>query len=604
MSRVIVCALEELERRSAALSGCTGWVYLGKDLRRQGTAARLLRGKPLLALNGRLHEIAERLRQPFLDFIASLGRLQTDQLGWWSSSCSWKDVEVSSLFLLICYGHLVGALLREDEAGGGQLAVVIEDPWLFYQVKEVCREKPGVQCYGAPLLWPARARMFVRGIGARALWVTRLAGNYLRQRWRWKAGSLQVHTKPVVALYSHPLTRCLKGTDGWADPCLGNLDDLLEEDGYAVCRFSPPDVGGLEKELRRRSRYFRPLILFATARSLLRSIFASWRPVWPVVPVIGGLPVAWLLRREWHLDRWRSSYLHFRFFFECLSRMLAAEPVALLIYPHENQPWERMLILAARAHGVPTIGYQHGGGLARFMLPYFHGSTEAEFAPLPDRIITSGPYSHELLAAGGAPLDRLIMGGSLRYQHLRKDAASGMDFSSASPVRILVSLPVERDLGLHLVHALRRAFPDGGRAAGVEFFVKPHPWCPMTVEALGWPVAVVEGSFEEAIRPCAILIYTGTTTGLEALAMGRRVIRYRPELLLDMDRGEFLVEEGLGIVTCGDSDIGEKLQVVIKTLDSPSTNPNDVGKLFDRVFAPVKREVWLETVGRLCRARV
>jgi len=597
--RVIVCTAGDLERGGTAFSGRTAWVYLGKDLERREAAGRLLGGKPLLHLNGRLHAVADRLRQPFLDFIASLGQRQTDQLGWWSSSCSWKDFEVSSLFRLICYEHLVGLLVQEQETEGGLLVVVIEDPWLFCQVRDAYSGRPGIRFHGAPSLWPARARAMARGLAARAIWAARLVENYLRQRWRWKAASLRADTKSLIALYSYPQARCLKENDGWADPSLGELDNFLEEAGYAVCRFSPPEAGGFEEALRRRSRYFRPLILYASLPALMRAATASWTPVWPGAPQIDGLPIDWLLRREWHLDRWRQSYLNFRFFFECLLRMLETEPVALLIYPYENQPWERMLVIAARQRGVPIIGYQHGGGLARYMLPYFHGAGEAGFAPLPDRIITSGSYAHELLATGGTPPERLVMGGSLRYQYLRKNGAAAMSLSPGMPIRILVSLPIERDLGMHLIHALRRAFPDGGGAEGLEFAVKPHPSFPITEKSLNWPVSIVNGLFDEAIRPCAALIYTGTTTGLEALAMGRKVVRYRPELLLDMDRGEFLTRDE--VVTCGDHDIREALRSVLRTLEAPDPPRHEWQKLLDCVFTPMRQDVWLEAVGRFCR---
>ena len=67
------------------------WVYVGKNAGHREALIGLLGEKALVPLGCRLHMIAEKLRQPFLDFIAELGRIQKDQLGWWSSTCSWKS---------------------------------------------------------------------------------------------------------------------------------------------------------------------------------------------------------------------------------------------------------------------------------------------------------------------------------------------------------------------------------------------------------------------------------------------------------------------------------------------------------------------------------
>ena len=67
-----------------------------------------------------------------------------------------------------------------------------------------------------------------------------------------------------------------------------------------------------------------------------------------------------------------------------------------------------------------TLGYQHGAGLSRFNLAYFHGTVEAETAPLPDLIIASGAYAYGLLAEGGTSHERLVLGGNLAQATIRR----------------------------------------------------------------------------------------------------------------------------------------------------------------------------------------
>lgn len=600
MTHLSVWTLEQARRRPPVLLPSGYWVYLGKNLDERDSLVSSLGEKGLLPLNDRLHRIAERLRQPFLNCIANLGRMQSDQLGWWSSSCSWKDGGRSDLFLLVCYEHLIDELREEWKDRDRPIVVIVEDPWLFYQLKELYANLLDVEFHGNPRLWPACLKALVCGIGARLIWSLRLIRNYLVQRWFWTRYAPRQTARPSIGLYTYPLSRCLRGDDGWTDPYLGDLDRMLEKAGHPVMRFTPPEVGGFEREVARRSRYFAPLILYATLRGFLHSLFVTWRPVWPESPEVIGLPVQRLLLREWWGDRWRSSSMIFRLFHHALSRLLQATRLKLLIFQYENQPWEKMLVMAAKAEGVRTLGYQHGGGLSRFNLGYFHGNSEAERMPLADLIVASGSYAYELMAEGGTPRERLVIGGNLRHQYLRGRRNSLPLPEANKHVRILVTLPIDEDLGRHLLYALRKAFPDGGAGEGIEFVIKPHPMCPVTEAMLKFPAAFVYGTFEEALRSSTVLLYSGTGTGLEALVMGRTVLRYRSELLLHTDRDGLL--DGDSIIDCGDHDLREKvLSLVYTTSLSPSGQ--EVNDLLKRFFSPPDTAVWLAAIERLCPER-
>ncbi len=577
---------------------CEGakWVYLGKDLIKREVLSHKLGEKQLLPLGDRLHRIAEKLRQPFLDFIADLGRIQQDQLGWWSSTCAWKNSTASDLFLLICYEHTVDELLTEQ--GDTPLIIVVEDSWFYNQLKETYGGRSDVQFQQNPRLWTACLKADLLGMTARIVWAIRLVRNFVVQRWFWK-GSVSQCPERQVAFHSYPQVRCLRGEEGWNDPYLGDLDRQLEAAGFTVRRFSNPELGGLEEALARREHYFIPLILFLSFQGLFRALLATWRPRWPAEPEICGLPVNLLLLREWCLDRWRSSYLLYRVFLDCAMRFFEREPVMAVVYPYENHPWEKMLILAARRHKVATLGHQHGGGIATFMLPYFFGQGEAEYAPMPDIIMTSGPYSHQLLASGGTPPDRLVMGGSLRYHGYAQMLGKTPSPGAVNTRRVLVALPIEKQLAQHLILALRRAFPDGGVADGITFLVKAHPMCPIDPDSFQWPVATATGAFQDAVHSSTIVLYAGTSTGLEALAMGRRALRYRSELLLNTDRGEFLTSPH--VMDCGDSDMRTcVLSAVAETGESPTSHAIQA-ILVREVFPPVDREAWIRTVQRLYR---
>ncbi|MBM4134781.1 MAG: hypothetical protein FJ245_13560 [Nitrospira sp.] len=575
------------------------WVYLGKDINRRETVAAILGVQRRLRLGDRLHSIADKLRQPFLDFIANLGKAQTDQVGWWSSSCSWKNSTASDFFLLVCYEHLVGQLLQERKNKQETLIIVVEDGWLFRQLRDCFGSDQQIRFRQAESLWPSCARSFFMGWAARAVWTVRLLLSSLKQRWfsGWRARGEVCDAR--IGFYSFPQARCSAGTDGWRDYCLGDLDGILEKVGYSICRFSPPCTIGYEKALAGRRRYFVPLILYIPLFQIVTAAFALWRARLPKAPEIDGQPVRWLLLRERWLDRWRSSYLMHRLFFIGFTRFLSAHQLGLIAYPYENQPWERLLVMAAQTHGVRTVAYQHGAGLARFMLSYFHGAGEAAWAPLPDVIVTSAPYSRDLLLQGGAPPEQLVIGGSLRYRGLSVEPKAAVSTPRAG-MCVLIALSVEPTLCMHLLHALKTAFPDGGRADGLEFVIKAHPECPVKEEWLEWPATIASGSFRDTASLCPIAIYSGTSAGMEALALGCRVIRYKSELFFNMDRAEFMTAD-FGVVDCGDYDLREKLLSVMKSLDDQPLTIRKRNELRDLMYAQVDEKAWMEVVDGLCQ---
>ena len=202
----------------------------------------------------------------------------------------------------------------------------------------------------------------------------------------------------------------------------------------------------------------------------------------------------------------------------------------------------------------------------------------------------------------GTLAGRLVMGGSFRFQYLWSDKGPIPVPSPGNPVQILVALPIESGLAQHLLDALRRAFPDGGHTDGLKFVVKPHPMCPVKVKSLRWSATIASGTFEEAIQPCSVIIYVGSSTGLEALAMGRRVIRYRSELLLDLDVGSFISSED--IADCMDYELRSKLLEVVKRLGESIPCSWVRGEVLKRAFAPVNGGVWLGIIDELSQKDV
>jgi hypothetical protein len=237
------------------------------------------------------------------------------------------------------------------------------------------------------------------------------------------------------------------------------------------------------------------------------------------------------------------------------------------------------------------------------MLSYFLGTDESEVAPVPDVVVTSGPHSHRVLAEGGTPAPRLVMAGSWRYRALqgiaRRHATESVD--AACFARVLVSLPITRDIARHLLAAIRAAFPDGGSREGLRFVIKAHPGNPVNPRAVGFDAEIADGTFAEALDGCALAVYAGSSTGMEALIAGRRVLRYRSELLINVDHGDVL-DDGV-VPTCDDRDLRERLLALVRGVQARGELAPFSGGLLGNVFAPIDESAWIKVFQGLLTDR-
>jgi hypothetical protein len=189
------------------------------------------------------------------------------------------------------------------------------------------------------------------------------------------------------------------------------------------------------------------------------------------------------------------------------------------------------------------------------------------------------------------------MGGNFRQQYVWRYAGAKPMPQLQGHLSILVALSVEADLVQHLLRALRQAFPDGGLNHGIDFMIKPHPMCPVDPTTFRWPATFVEGKFEEALQRCVAVLYSGSGTGMEALAMGRVVLRYRSELLLNIDHSDLVSSES--IIDCGDKNLREKVLSLLHA-KSLSPLPDEVNTVLKNIFPQPDAAAWLEAVERLC----
>lgn len=191
-------------------------------------------------------------------------------------------------------------------------------------------------------------------------------------------------------------------------------------------------------------------------------------------------------------------------------RMIATLKPGALVYPFENRGWEKLLLRAARRHGVShCVGYQHSSLTPRH-LAFSDGANE-----LPDTILTCGEATADLIRAAMPQARALLqVGAALR--------ARRMDVAPPAVFGVLAPISSSRGEAWEILRVLQE-FVEHSDA---PVLVRPHPAIPMDdlFAQFSWPDRVRlsgGGPLADDFHGCALIAYSSSTVALEGMLYGR-----------------------------------------------------------------------------------
>lgn len=590
------------------------WCYFGTDSRRRTRVATRLSQAKAIQIGDDLSRIAHTLRQPFLDWIAAIGAQQVNSQVWWALKMASKSPLQTDLFLLVCYSQLFREWVSRADQRARRI-VIIEDPWLLAVLRQHHANDPQVSvpsigryrllldvaywlarmplCIGYTLQWALRSMVLAR------LWFPT----------RSERPNEQDHD--VVWIYTWIDDRCFSTPGALQDVYTGRLGELLSRHGQRVKWLTPLKMAtrdfwrlrGVASKVVVSPRVLQLVDLWRALRMRARvdRLSAHAR--------CQGCDYTLLLHRELLREWGDPAFALYQLWYVATKRLAGQQGrrVKLLIYPFENQPWEKLLCLAFKQEAPRTrlIGYQHAT-VSVLELNYFPTRAEWGFAPLPDQIVTNGPWSLELLRCGGYPSGRLVDGGALRYEYLltAQRHTRGRTRAGGGPYRILVAVPSVPVQGESLFRALveefQQPFLDDRDRSPVEFIVKCHPLLPLT--KLVSPSARLPAWFRISERPLRELfgevdlcLYAPPgVSRWEAYFSGLPVLKYRSEWL-DMDSVDGFGEDV--VPSCSRQTLRPALAALL-TANEHTSAPTVHRAVSERFFSPVDERLWLRLAGQ------
>lgn len=537
---------------SAGGSGVIPWMFLGQDyLALLAWERGLSAGFERLKLERTLDETARRMRPAFMRLIADLGR-RHDSLAWWTSRVSERNTLVSSLFLDCCYLHVALTRLQQQ---AGPLCVVSESWGLLRCLEQAAREKRRAVRWVTPSLpwWRLRlmqtARMAARG------W------SFLRRRLAVAREARRVAdgTDPLgarqgrsgVLLRTFVDDGCFRANGSFCDRHLPGVAEWLERQGYDV--WTIPILFNVKRpycdawewfahnphRFINADRYYR-------LSDILKTLATGWRQAFlPRGRVrLKTMDVTQLFveqRRRFALE---PSTLESMLITHLPRRLKQAglRP-ELVIQGYENMIPEKAATLGFRRHmpGVKIVGFQHPVA-PPMLLCHYVTAEEADFAPLPDRIVCNGRLFRDVLIREGLEPRHVVEGPALRYAHLHREDRTPWNPPDADRC-VLVALPLEMGAAVEVLSKTLHALGE----ADIPVKVKPHPMMARDellnacgIRSLPAGFEFVAGGMDEWLALARVVISSGSAVLYEALAAGVPVIAVGRESALNLNPLDWL----------------------------------------------------------------
>lgn len=229
-----------------------------------------------------------------------------------------------------------------------------------------------------------------------------------------------------------------------------------------------------------------------------------------------------------------EDYLFYDLMEGCIT---AAGQVTHYIQTYENNPWEKMAILAVRRASPSTkiSAFQHAVAPPA-AVNLFNSAKEARLMPLPDWVVCSGKESVEIIRAHCVALHPVLtLGGAIRYEHLR-------GFKKKTRVAIRRILIAAEGV-FEVIPMLKYVLEQIGGHTKYQLTFRFHPALPYEKfnREHGFSVGnfanstVSAQSLQRDLEDHDLCIYWGSTVAIEALYVGMPLIHFDLEGELSYD---------------------------------------------------------------------
>ncbi|MBU0591895.1 hypothetical protein KKG55_04755 [Candidatus Micrarchaeota archaeon] len=516
------------------------WTYLGENAVQTIKIENETPNWKRISIADALQKHAKKTSGAYTEYISSL--CNKKGIEWWASRVSEKNPFVSRAFLHICYLKVAGELIEGNKCQ----IIFIEDKDVFDSVMKNYNDS----VVSNISIVNKVAAFFGCGLKIITSKLRFLAVNIhhvIFTRYLDRDGKKEPK-KNLTIVHTFANKRSFDGNGNFRDSYFGKMPEWLEKNDRTVV-FLPRILDSrIYKETASKLAKNNGVLLWYDYVSIL-DVFASFsRELASVFSIIKtettkfqGLDISDIIKRDRTMDLIENRRASDRLLYFAIKRMAKKGlRISEFLYTYENQCWEKILISALRKFypECRIIGYQHAA-FSDMQLNYFFTDSDKKSMPFPDRLILSGQYYMDLFSKRGYEKSKMIIGGSFRFAYLLEQKATE-DVNVSNGNHVLVTFPMDENQAAELYMKIVNAF-DGD---STKVILKFHPFSNRS-KILGSNGMRMSENFEisdatmpEALKKSGTVIYTSSTTCIEAISNGIMPIAVKSDHFIDMDQLE------------------------------------------------------------------
>lgn len=549
------------------------WIYIG-DNKRAGYTENVLKANNRIFIAKDIERMIDFVRDNFIDYIGEISSQQTNKVLWYSSRMASKSIQ-TSMFHQYIYLKIFKNFLKDKAE---DLLIVSADKEFSYNVSRIFADKEIVFKKQIPSIKQLyrKYRGYAKVIRCCIFW---FLSRFFKHR---RTDQFDVF------LHSWIDQRVFQKLPRYNDPYFRDLEDVLRRKGYSIGRIAPLRVS--LKNIFKLNSYFNNIVYplsYVSLGEFFKSVFSKF-----VVTIDKRKLTALkdieilntLLENEICKENNTKLFLEdVLLFYGYRNMRCKIKGNTTLIYPFENQPWEKMFNLAFT--GFRKIAYQHSAIFYNWL--DYRTSFYEKGMPLPKIILTAGKKWSSFLKEyySNATIEEA---GALRFSYLfnnelRPDANSRVK-------SIVVALPLMTAISLALQKQLLK-FLKKSDLKEYSIKINYHTYLPRygRLEALFANFKncrFVKESARELFKDCFLLITSNSTVVFESVFLGIKTLYFIPEQ--PTLSHEHYIKDHLFIAY--EDNFSEKLNEALESSLYPSVNIKDY-------FSSPNYDIFLKYLG-------
>jgi hypothetical protein len=473
----------------------------------------------------------------YIEFIDSFERERVGS-NWWKSRLSGKNPWISKFYLRFCQVKLVEKILAENTKLDN-IFIFIEEESVFDTLKVLLNNK-SINFREKIFKNRVNAKLYFIGILKRIMSFFKYSAEYLFH----KIISINNNNfyENSVYVFTFLDSRCFKEKK-FIDPFLGNFINKINLDKNisfipVLVNTSIKNILTFKRWVKKNNHSFKFLPTLYNPLITIKKLIDD-KPFFTNTKIkFLGVSVNYLINKE-ILEEWSDFSLNNFFVQELSKKINYTLQKKLIIYPFENQIWERLMIRnMSNKFNNKIYGIQNAPAPSLSTRFFVSKSNTYDF-PLPDLIFVNGKLSYDIFCKY---YEKNILKVS---SHFRKiNFSPNLDKERIYKKNIFVACSISVNESLELILFVFKSLE---RKSNFVVNIYPHPLAKFDYSKFLLKLKVnnnfrIGNDYNSDMNNNGFLIFDSSTAGLEGLLNGLTPIFVSHKFSLNVNPSEFDLE--------------------------------------------------------------